>query len=172
MPTELWAAVIAAGAAIMGGAVTQLGTLLVQSRRDSRLERRSVTQQRLRSGQPLIEEIVKWRLDGRAQFRVGDEPDRGGICRQLREFQMVTAPMRGRLLAVCSDHLAYWLNVKLEAEEDYLEDVMRGDATPLEADRRLSHFLSFLDVLSLEIRADVITFEGGSTSARDFPFFD
>lgn len=172
MQVEMWVAVIAAGAAIMGGAMTQLGTLLVESRRDARSQRRSMTQQRLGSGQALIEEIVRWRLDGRAQFRVGDEPDREGICRKLREFQLGTAPMRAGLLAVCSDSLAYWLNVKLEAEEDYLEDVMSGDATAREADRRLGHFLSFLDALSLEIRADITTYEGGSMSSKDFPFFD
>lgn len=72
----------------------------------------------------------------------------------------------------CSDPLSYWLNVKLEAEEDYLEDVLRGDTTALEADRRLSHFLSFLDVLALEVRADITSYEGGSPSGRDLPFLD
>jgi hypothetical protein len=170
---ELWVAFIAAGAAIVGGATTQLGTLLVESRRDARLRERSVTQQRLQFGPALIEKIVTWRLDGRAQFRIGDELDREEIFRHLRDFQVASAPMRAGLLAVCSDSLEYWLNVKLEAEEDYLEDVIRGDATALEADRRFSHFLCFLDVLSLQIRADVRTYAGGRpTFGEDFPFFD
>lgn len=72
MPVELWVALIAAGAAIAGGATTQLGTLLVESKPDAWLKRRLVTQQRLSSGQALIEEIVRWRLEGaQTLFRTG-----------------------------------------------------------------------------------------------------
>lgn len=172
MSVDVWTTAVGAGLAIFAAAANQIVGHVVESKREGKAHQRTIRQERLSAGASLIEHIIRWRMHGTAEFREDEELDRHQVCGNLRRFQSDSAGVRAHLLTVCSDHLVNWLNVSLEAEELYLEDVLRGGASDREADQRLGHFLAFLDALCQEIRNDVTTWEGGTTSRKDFPFFD